>query len=83
MSTPTTPNNEKEREKVRAIPTASAVLPDGELVELVYDPVERSTQFVRGKAMRDYRALLLSSNETPPAANDVVNGTAGQMKKKI
>ena len=48
MSTPTTPSNEKEGEKVRAIPTASAVLPDGELVELVYDPVERSTQFVRG-----------------------------------
>ena len=48
MTTPTLPNNESEKEKVLAIPTASAVLPNGELVELVYDPVERQTQFVRG-----------------------------------
>jgi hypothetical protein len=46
MSTPTPPENNKE--KVHAIPTASAVLPDGRLVELVYDPAERQTQFVCG-----------------------------------
>jgi hypothetical protein len=48
MNTPPLPKSEQEKEKVRAIPTASAVLPDGELVELVYDPVEHATQFVRG-----------------------------------
>jgi hypothetical protein len=47
MSTPTPPEN-NTKEKIRAIPTASAVLPDGELVELVYDPEARETQFVRG-----------------------------------
>jgi hypothetical protein len=32
------------------IPTASAVLPNGALVEMVYDPVLRKTQFVVGSA---------------------------------
>jgi hypothetical protein len=32
------------------IPTASAVLPNGELVEMVYDPTLRKTQFVVGTA---------------------------------
>src|SRR5260370_40147468 len=37
-------------QKVTVTPTASAVLPNGELVEMVYDPVERKTQFVMGTA---------------------------------
>jgi hypothetical protein len=38
----------KEEKKTTAIPTASAVLAGGELVEMVYDPVERRTRFVCG-----------------------------------
>ena len=52
METPTNPQNhgEKPREKRPAsTPTASAVLPSGELLEMVYDPVGRKTRFVRGK----------------------------------
>jgi hypothetical protein len=37
-------------EKQLLIPTASAALPNGELVEMVYDPVLRKTQFVCGTA---------------------------------
>src|SRR5258706_460925 len=40
----------KPVEKQLLIPTASAVLPTGELVEMVYDPVLRKTQFVCGTA---------------------------------
>lgn len=36
--------------KPTLVPTASAVLPTGELVEMVYDPVARRTQFVCGTA---------------------------------
>lgn len=42
--------NRDPEKKPTATPTASAVLPDGELVEMVYDPVERRTQFVCGTA---------------------------------
>jgi hypothetical protein len=38
------------QKKVVAIPTASAVLLSGELVEMVYDPALRTTQFVCGTA---------------------------------
>lgn len=38
----------EEVKKPAALPTASAVLPSGELVEMVYDPVARETQFVCG-----------------------------------
>jgi len=38
----------KPAEKQLLIPTASAVLPDGQLVEMVYDPTLRKTQFVCG-----------------------------------
>src|SRR5258705_9250346 len=39
-----------EEKKPTVIPTASAVLPTGELVEMVYDPLERKTRFVCGAA---------------------------------
>ena len=45
----TPPENEKEK-KPTVTPTASAVLPSGELVEMVYDPVAKRTQFVCGTA---------------------------------
>lgn len=43
-------NSEEPREekKTTVIPSASAVLGDGELVEMVYDPAERRTRFVCG-----------------------------------
>lgn len=44
------PENEPQKEKARLIPTASAVLPSGQLVEMVYDPDEGTTQFVAGTA---------------------------------
>ena len=43
------PEREAEKKPV-LIPTASAVLPAGELVEMVYDPEARRTQFVCGTA---------------------------------
>lgn len=43
------PNREEEK-KPAVIPTASTVLPTGELVEMVYDPEARRTQFVCGTA---------------------------------
>jgi len=45
----TLPENEKEK-KPTVTPAASAVLPSGELVEMVYDPVAKTTQFVCGTA---------------------------------
>jgi hypothetical protein len=39
-----------EEVKAAVIPTASAVLPTGELVEMVYDPEERTTRFICGSA---------------------------------
>ncbi len=44
------PEKEARETKQRLIPTASAVLPSGEIVEMVYDPVEARTQFVTGTA---------------------------------
>lgn len=37
-----------EEKKIQTIPTAGAVLQDGTLVEMVYDPDDRRTQFVAG-----------------------------------
>ena len=48
MTSPTSPPS--ERPKDRLIPTASAVVPAGELVEMVHDPKEGTTQFVCGTA---------------------------------
>jgi hypothetical protein len=45
----TPPEQEKEK-KPTVTPTASAVLPSGELVEMVYDPILKKTQFVCGGA---------------------------------
>jgi hypothetical protein len=47
MMNPSLPEKDK---KVQVIPTASAVLLSGELVEMVYDPVERQTRLVCGNA---------------------------------
>lgn len=47
----TAPPDVRKREEVKkpvVVPTASAVLLTGELVEMVYDPVARKTQFVCG-----------------------------------
>lgn len=44
------PLKREEEKKPAVIPTASAVLPSGELVEMVYDPETRTTQFVCGTA---------------------------------
>jgi hypothetical protein len=54
-----------EAEKKPAVTyTASAVLPDGELVEMVYDPVARKTQFVCGTAEAwGYEESALASPE--------------------
>lgn len=60
------PEERKEPEKrVVPIPTASALLPDGQLVEMVYDPRERKTQFVcgTGEAWGYEDSILLSSAE--------------------
>ncbi|HEV7486304.1 MAG TPA: phosphoglycerate mutase family protein [Thermoanaerobaculia bacterium] len=65
-STPMT-NSDKppEEKKEVVIPTASAVLPNGELVEMVYDPIKRQTQFVCGTedAWRYEDSVLLSPTE--------------------
>ncbi len=45
---PPRPEPKEEGRKPIDIPTAAAVLPSGELVEMVYDPVERKTGFVTG-----------------------------------
>jgi len=60
------PEERKETEKKAIpIPTASAVLPDGQLVEMVYDPRARKTQFVcgTGEAWGYEETILLSLNE--------------------
>jgi hypothetical protein len=55
----------REEKKTVTIPTASAVLGDGELVEMVYDPVERNTRFVCGNkdAWRYEESVSLSPTE--------------------
>jgi hypothetical protein len=52
-------------EKIVTIPTASAVLPSGELVEMIYDPAERKTRFVvgTGEAWRYEDSCLASPAE--------------------
>src|SRR5712692_3257235 len=57
------PEKEKESEKKPAVtPTASAVLSSGELVEMVYDPVPKKTQFVCGTPdARGYEDSVLAS----------------------
>ncbi len=43
-------NNQDKQEERKAVPTVSAALPTGELVELVYDPKERRTALSVGSA---------------------------------
>jgi hypothetical protein len=50
MSTATPPEPTTQEEKVRLVPTASAVLRTGELVEMLYNPEEQRTQLVCGQA---------------------------------
>jgi hypothetical protein len=50
MPPPEGVNRPEPEKKVSVVPTASAVLPDRQLVEMVYDPVERKTRFVTGTA---------------------------------
>jgi len=60
------PPPEKEQEKKPAVlPTASAVLESGELVEMVYDPAVRQTRFVcgTGEAWRYADSVDLSPAE--------------------
>ncbi len=54
-----------EEKKVQTIPTASAILSDGQLVEMVYDPIGRKTQFVCGTAdaWAYEESILLSPTE--------------------
>src|SRR5258706_8702344 len=49
-STAPSPERNESAKRVVVIPTASAVLPSGELVEMVYDPTVRQTRFVSGSA---------------------------------
>jgi hypothetical protein len=42
------PEKKEGEKKQSVLPTASAVLDSGELVEMVYDPAGRQTQFVVG-----------------------------------
>src|SRR5712692_10380641 len=60
-SSPTPP----EEKKTTTIVTASAVLPNGELVEMVYDPIARKTQFVcgNGEAWGYEESVSLSPTE--------------------
>jgi hypothetical protein len=48
MNSSVPPRSEGGSEKPQQIPTASAKLPDGQLVEMVFDSVERRTRFVVG-----------------------------------
>src|SRR5437016_68577 len=45
---PPEPEKRESEKKPTVTPTAAAVLPSGELVEMVYDPAGRKTQFVCG-----------------------------------
>jgi hypothetical protein len=55
----------EEQEKKIKIPTASAVLPDGSLVEMVYEPGERRTRLVRsaGETWEYVSSVSLSPTE--------------------
>ena len=48
MSSSPRPPEDTQKEKPTITPTASSVLPTGELVEMVYDPAGRMTKFVVG-----------------------------------
>src|ERR1700682_1750169 len=66
MTTSPQPNSEKKNE---AIPTASAVLDTGEIVEMIYRPEERKTLFVRsleGSWGYDTEISLSSSQRLVP-----------------
>src|SRR5262245_51321775 len=59
------PEEKKEQKKPTVLPTASAVLDTGELVEMVYDPAVRQTQFVvgSGEEWRYEESVDLSPSE--------------------
>src|SRR5438105_4762562 len=78
-------NNKKgegERREPRRVPTASAVLPDGALLEMTYDPSEKETAFVRwdgGRWSREAGVLIDPTHRLVPFSpqnnlvqNDVV-----------
>ena len=52
-------------QKITTTPTAAAVLPSGELAEMVYDPADRKTQFVcgRGEEWRYEDSILATPSE--------------------
>jgi len=59
---PTELNRAEPEKKVIVTPTASAVLPTGELVEMLYDPAARKTQFVCGSGDKwRYEESILAS----------------------
>ena len=59
----TEPNTALSEKRPILTPTASAVLADGDLVEMVYDPSERKTQFVRGSGDKwRYEESVLASD---------------------
>jgi hypothetical protein len=72
--------NNPEQKKKQIVPTASAVLEDGALVEMVFQPDRRRTFFVRGPAQPRlylvlYRTTTLSimkSSMSPPLPPDEV-----------
>jgi hypothetical protein len=59
------PTKQPEDKKPAVTPTAAAVLPSGELVEMVYDPAGRKTQFVvgAGDEWRYEESVLASPSE--------------------
>src|SRR5216110_984349 len=63
-STPPPEKNESEK-KPAVIPATSAVLDSGELVEMIYEPMERRTRFVCGKGQvwRYEESIQLSPSE--------------------
>lgn len=59
----TEPNKALSEKKPILTATASALLADGDLVEMVYDPSERKTQFVRGSGDKwRYEESVLASD---------------------
>src|ERR1051325_1887056 len=50
MNSPHHPQDSKKEQKPTVTPTAAAVLPTGELVEMVHHPVAKATQFVVGSS---------------------------------
>src|SRR2546428_13768336 len=63
---PDKPTTERE---TRRIPTVSAVLPDGALLEMVYDPARRETAFVvarNGEGTREPFVTPAPGRRLPP-----------------